>query len=139
MARSSAPLVKVEGLPRLRKTLRQAGSDLTELKAVHERVGRIALAGGKRNVPYRTGLLASTLRSSGTKTAATLRAGFARVPYAQPIHWGWPTRPNRAKRWRGGPIAANPFLSEGATDTEPSWLAEYERALDQILDTIKGA
>lgn len=121
-------LVEVRGARQLRTTLRKAGLDLSDLKAAHAQAGEIAAAGGKAQAPIRTGALASTIRSSGTNTGATIRAGFARTPYANPIHWGWP----------GHNIKPNPFLSEGAQDTEPDWVAVYEAAVDEALNQVKG-
>jgi len=55
--------------------------------------------------------LAGSIRTTGTKTGGYVRAGSRKaVPYAGPVHFGWPTRPNPAKGWRGGPIRPNPFL-----------------------------
>ena len=125
---SRGPLVKVEGAARLRRTLRQAGIDLADLKASHAEAGQIAAAGGKARAPRITGTLASTIRSTGTNTGATIRAGFARVPYAGAIHWGWP----------GHNIEPNPFLTEGAQDTEPEWVAVYQAAIDEALNQIGG-
>ena len=122
------PLVKVEGAAQLRRTLRRAGLDLTDLKASHAQAGQIAAAGGQASAPRITGRLASTIRSTGTNTGATIRAGYARVPYAGPVHWGWP----------GHNISPNPFLTEGAQATEPDWVAVYQDAIDEALNQVKG-
>lgn len=122
------PLVEVEGARKLRATLAKAGRDLGDLKAAHADAGRIAETGARGRVPRLTGTLAGTIRSSGTKTAAIIRAGRSAVPYAGPIHWGWP----------GHNILANPFLTDGAQDTEHQWVDVYERAIDEALDQIKG-
>ncbi|MDG4860140.1 hypothetical protein P8605_18620, partial [Streptomyces sp. T-3] len=86
----------------------------------------------------RSGRLVGTVRSSGTKTTAVVRAGRASVPYAGPVHWGWPTRPNRAKGWRGGPIAGFPFIALAAQRTEPAWADNYERALRELVRRIEN-
>jgi len=121
--------VQVEGARRLRATLRKAGRDLGDLKEAHAAAGRIVQAAAAAAVPRRSGELAGTLRSSGTATQAVVRAGFARTPYAGPIHWGWPARG----------ITAQPFIAEPAQQTEPRWILGYHRAVDQILANIKGA
>lgn len=125
---SRGPLVEVEGAAQLRRTLRRAGHDLTDLKASHAKAGQIAAAGGQARAPRITGRLASTVRASGTNTGAIIRAGFAGVPYAGPIHWGWP----------GHNISPNPFLTEGAQATEPEWVAVYQAAVDAALNQVKG-
>lgn len=106
--------------------MKQAGLDLGNLRAAHAKAAKIAE--GAANPPKRSGALASTVRSSGTKTAGVLRAGRASVPYAGPIHWGWPRRG----------ISANPFLSDAAQRSESTWLPVYEAAVNDALDQIKG-
>lgn len=120
--------VQVDGLKQLRKTLKAAGDDLSDLKAANAEAAEVAAAGGRTRVPTLTGLLASSIRSTGTKTAGIVRAGKAAIPYAGPIHWGWPNRG----------IPENPFLSDGATDTEPTWLPIYENRLNEIINTVEG-
>ncbi|MFJ3394001.1 hypothetical protein [Leifsonia aquatica] len=122
--------IQVEGARSLRRTLRQAGNDLGELRQVHKEVGMIAAEASAALAPQLTGRLSTTVRSSGTLSAAVLRAGNnTRVPYAGPIHWGW---------YRHH-IAPNPFLSLGAQDSEGRWLPVYTDYIDKTLDKIKGA
>jgi hypothetical protein len=121
-------LVEVEGAARLRRTLRAAGSDLEDLKAAHRSASQIVADAAADAAPVRSGLLRDTVRASGTKTAGIVRAGFARVPYAGPIHWGWPARG----------IRANPFISDAARATEGRWLGEYQSHVDALLADIRG-
>lgn len=125
--------LKIEGGRNLRRTLRQAGSDLQELKDANARAAGIVSGKAQSWAPARTGRLRATVRSSGTKTAGIVRAGNNRksksgVPYAGPIHWGW--------RARG--IKANPFLSYSAQATEPTWVRLYENLVNKALEQIKG-
>lgn len=120
--------IRVEGADRLRRTMRQAGQDLGQLREAHAAAAAIAGATGKLRAPKDSGTLAGNVRWSGTTTAAILRVGSARVPYANPIHWGWPARG----------IRANPFLSYAARSTEAQWTQVYEKAVERILSTIKG-
>lgn len=135
----SEPAYRVTGGRELRRTLRQAGSDLQELKQAHQDAATIAARAAARIAPKRTGRLSDTIRSAGTNTAGVIRAGYARVPYAGPVHWGWKSRPRPAKGWRGGPIAPNPFLSDGAQQSENRWIPVYETAIEKITNTVKGA
>lgn len=123
----SRPVLEVRGARELRASLRRAGRDTTELKAVHAQVGRIVVAAA--TAPRRTGRLQASVRAGTAASSATVRAGGARVPYAGPIHWGWPARG----------IAARPFLTDAAQRTEPTWTEVYEREIDRILDEIQGA
>lgn len=124
----SSPVYKVEGGRELRRTLRQAGDDLQDLKDAHAEAARIAAKASSALAPVKSGKLRDTIRAAGTKTAGIIRAGFARVPYAGPVHWGWKKRN----------IAANPFISQGAQDSEGRWIRVYEEAVDQALQKVKG-
>jgi hypothetical protein len=122
----AAPVVKVEGARRFRRTLRKAGSDLSELRGAHAKVAGLVASAARP--PVRSGALAATVRGSGTKTAAIVRAGFATVPYAGPVHWGWPARG----------IEAQPFAVDAAQQTEPAWVAVYTAEVQNIVDKVKG-
>lgn len=121
--------IRVEGTRRLRRTLRQAGDDLGNLKEAHANAAEIAARASEALAPKRTGALARTIRGSGTKTAGVMRAGRASVPYAGPIHWGWAARN----------ISPQPFLSDGATNSQGRWLPVYEKAIDDAVRKVRGA
>jgi hypothetical protein len=79
--------------------------------------------------PRRSGALAATLRGSGTQAAAIVRAGRGSVPYAGPIHWGWPARH----------IPAQPWIYDAAQRSTEQWTGLYLTALEKIIDGIEGA
>jgi hypothetical protein len=108
--------------------MRKAGQDLGQLRDAHAAAAAVAGERAKGTAPRVSGKLAGNVRWSGTTTAATLRVGGVAVPYANPIHWGWPRRG----------ISPQPWLSEAAQDTEPTWAAIYERAVEKILANVKG-
>jgi hypothetical protein len=122
--------VKVEGLARLTRTLKKAGADLKDLKDAHQRAGRTVAAAAQPRAPRGpTGKLAGSVRATKQAKRARVVAGSSAVPYAAPIHWGWPARH----------IAARPFISEAATDTEPIWTAAYRDDVEKALAEVKGA
>lgn len=122
-------VVHVDGARKLRATLKAAGDDLTDLKAAHREAAQIAAHASAALAPVGpTGRLQRTIRASGTKTAGVIRAGTARVPYVPVIHWGWPRRH----------IKAQPFLSDGARDSEGRWLPVYINHLETIVNRIEG-
>lgn len=104
--------IEVQGTKVIIKRLKQMDDGVVqELKKVYfysaERVARNA----EPRIPVRSGRLKGSLRVTATKRGGYVRAGSkARVPYAGPVHFGWPTRPNINKEWFGGPIYPNPFL-----------------------------
>lgn len=121
--------IRVDGARELRATMKRAETDLNDLHEAHVAASQVVAKAGQAKAPKVTGRLAGTIRGSGTKTAAIDRAGGARVPYAGPIHWGWPAHN----------ITANPFLAEAAEETEPIWVPLYEDAVERVLETIRGA
>lgn len=131
--------VRVDGARQLRASLKRAGHDLGDLKAANAEVSRIVLADAKTRVPRRSGALAATLRGGSAATRATVSAGYARVPYAGPVHWGTPPggRWGRGRTARG--VRAQPFLTDAAKKTEPVWLLAYRRSVTRILAKVKGA
>lgn len=120
---------RVDGAKEMRRTLKKAGDDLTDLKSVHSAIAQVVVPVAVREAPKRSGALASSVRGAGTKTSATVRAGSRAVPYANVIQWGW---------GRHG-IAAQPFMTRAAKQTEPVWVALYTKETQRILDKVKGA
>jgi len=90
--------VRVIGLRELRRDLKRLGDDsLNQLADAHDRAARIVADASRPRVPVVTGELRGTVRHSGTKTRGVVRAGYKRVPYAGPIHFGWPARNIRSQ------------------------------------------
>lgn len=124
---AGAPL-QVRGSRELKQALKEAGVDVVEdVKATHRKVGGIVLSKALTLVPVKSGQLQSTMRVGVTQSAGVVRAGRAKVPYANPIHWGWHRRH----------IRPTLFLTRAASDTEPTWVNEYYKAFDDILDKIR--
>lgn len=122
-------LIKVEGAKQLRRSLKKAGDDLSKMKAAHAAAASIAAESARGYAPMGpTGRLIRSIRSSGTNTAGIVRSGYKSVPYAGPIHWGWP----------GHNISANPFMSDGATSSESRWLPVYEAAVENAIQQVRG-
>jgi hypothetical protein len=136
---SRGPVVTVEGMRSLRRSLQDAGLGLEDLTAAHARVAQTIANRAAARAPHRTGRLAASVRSSGTKTAAWVRAGKAATPYAGPIHWGWPSRPDHALGWRGGVIHAQPFIYNAAGELEDVWLHIYLSELNRLIAQVEGA
>jgi len=109
VARRSA--IEVQGAKKLIRQINQLDNGLKqELKGVFIESAAIVYRRALPKVPVRSGRLKDTVRKSATTRQGSVKAGNAKVPYAGPIHFGWPNRPNYNKEWFGGPIAPNPFL-----------------------------
>lgn len=115
MAKQKAA-IQVVGLRELRRDLRRLGDDAVDgLKGIHQKSADMVMQAALPRVPVRTGRLKQTVRSSGTRTGGTVRAGFKRVPYAGPIHFGW--------RDRG--IKPQPFLWEALDRRETKVVMQF--------------
>jgi hypothetical protein len=130
--------VEVQGARQLRADLKAAGIGVEELREAHRQVAEQVLRAAAPYAPRRTGRLAQTVRASGTASKAQVKAGFGRVPYAGPIHWGWSTRAGNP-RLKGGNIRANPWLFEAAQRTQTQYLQTYLTALEKLIADIEGA
>lgn len=132
--------LQVEGAKQLRTTLRRAGDDLGDLKAAHKDAAEIAARASADLAPVKSGRLQRTIRAAGTKTAGIIRAGTKAVPYGPAVHWGrrwWPNKSAGPFR-HYAPIRPNPFMSDGAKNSEGRWVPVYENAIDEILYRIEG-
>jgi hypothetical protein len=118
------PSLTVEGARELRKALRSVDGGTADLKAVHAEAAQIVERRAAQIVPKRSGDLGGTVRSSGTTTAGVVRAGFARVPYAGPIHFGWARRN----------ISPQPFLYDALDKRRAEVIEAYET---QVAGLIK--
>lgn len=121
--------LQVIGARELRRELRQAGRDVTQLRdRAHRPVAAFVAGAAQRDAPSVSGALSRSGRPGATQTAAVIRFGGKRVPYAGPIHFGWPSRG----------IKPQPFATAAAQKTEGSWMGIYEAAIEKILAEIKG-
>lgn len=120
--------LKLEGGAKLRRTLKRAGVDLQDLKDANAAVADYVAQKAAKRAPRLTGALASSGRGNRAVGRAVVTFGRARIPYANPIHWGWPKRH----------IKANPFASQAAQDTEDVWLGMYAKSIQAILDQVEG-
>src|SRR5690625_8028143 len=90
---------RITGLRETLRAMEQAGADAESMRDLMHAIGLTVVHAAS---PLRvTGTLAGTLRAGRGKTKAVVRAGSAAVPYAGPIHYGWPAR-NRSEERRVG-------------------------------------
>lgn len=119
-------VVKTEilGLREVQRDLNKLGNDTkNEMKETHKEAAEVVVMGAKRLVPYRTGALAASIRALATKSSGRVRAGSASVPYAGPIHFGWPARA----------ITPNPFIYDALDDRRDDIRELYEERIDELI------
>jgi hypothetical protein len=135
--------LRVQGGARLRSTLKAAGRQLDDLTALHKRVADLVAVRARVTAPVGPPAVhvRDTIRASGTKAAAIVRAGNnkrsrAGVGYAKSVHWGHQTRPDR--NGAREVVRARPWISAAAQDLQPRWSELYLTELDRIIDTVEG-
>ena len=142
--------ISISGGREFRRALKKAEGDLDDLKEAHAKVAAIVAEAAKAIAPQRSGKLAGSIRPNAGQRYARVSVGNNRktkagVPYAGPVHWGWPTgspklpKKHRQISSRAWFIAPNPFVVDAAQATEPQWTRLYLDALDDIVDKIGQA
>ena len=118
--------LKIVGLARLISTMKKAGVDMADMKDANVAAARIVAVRADELAPRRTGNLAAALRTPRAQGRARVAN---RLVYAGPIHWGWPKRH----------IRPQPFIWDAAQQTSEQWMAQYEKDLQRICNSVKGA
>lgn len=134
---ANQPAIRVEGSREVRKQLKdlndKVGKDM--LRDAHKKLADRVVNLAEPRVPVRTGALAASMRGLGSVSAATGKAGGAKVPYAAAVHFGVGPRPGKL-----GPhnIKARPFLFDGLARLEPDAADEYAHQLERLISRLKG-
>ena len=132
------PQLELVGYRQLKKELRQLGDEaVASLKQTNKEAADLVADTARPDIPVRSGRLKGTLRTTGTMRGGVVRLGRKAVPYAGPVHFGWPNRPNQAKGWRGGPIAPNPFLYEAMDERVQDVMDLYSKYLETLPTSRK--
>lgn len=121
--------IELRGERELARGLSGASSKLANLREAHQEAGRLVRPVAAGRTPVRTGALRASLKNTADAKAATVSAGNTAVPYARPIHWGWPARN----------IRRNAFIWDAIKSSESRWIQAYKKAVDGLLSKIKGA
>lgn len=129
MARSGG--FKVDGLKALQKEIRKT-EDVEmkkRLRLANKEAAQVVADQAKVEVPRRSGRLARSIGTQASQTSAFVKAGTAaRVPYAGPIHFGWPKRN----------IRPQPFLYEAMDKRIGEVRKAYEKNLGKITKDLSS-
>ena len=129
MARSGG--FKVDGLKELQKEIRRT-EDVElkkQLRLANKEAAQVVADQAKVEVPRRSGRLARSIGVQASQTSASVKAGTAaRVPYAGPIHFGWPKRN----------IRPQPFLYEAMDKRIGEVRRAYEKNLEKLGKSLSS-
>ena len=118
--------IKVKGLRSSIKALQAIGVDAAEIKAAGNDAGEIVAREARNLVPVRTGNLRNSIRTSKALNKVSVSAGNnGKVPYANPIHWGWFKRN----------IKPQPFFIKALGITRDEVYQNYYRNITKLIDT----
>lgn len=120
------PAVQVHGAREFRAAMKTMQADLKDLTAVNKAAAQPVYQEALSTVPIRSGNLRDTHRVRATRTGARVTAGSGVVPYAGPIHFGWPAHN----------IEPNPWLWEAAADREKDVVGEYEQHIAALIRKV---
>jgi HK97 gp10 family phage protein len=118
--------IKVKGLRSSLKALQAIGVDAKDIKSAGNDAGEIVAREARNLAPVRTGALRNTIRTSKALNKVSVSAGNnGRVPYANPIHWGWFKRN----------IKPQPFFVKALGITRDEVYQNYYRSIDRLIAT----
>ncbi len=123
--------IKVTGLKSSLKALQAIGVEAADSKTAGNEAGEIVAREARNLVPVRTGRLRNTIRTSKALNKVSVSAGNnGKVPYANPIHWGWFKRN----------IKPQPFFVKALGITRDEVYKNYYRSLDRLIanNSTKG-
>ena len=116
--------LEIEGLRDVQKAMKNFSDDSrNDMKDTHRKAGQLVVDGAARLVPVRSGALLASLRSAPTQRQGKVRLGSAAVPYAGPIHFGWPARH----------IQPNPFIYEVLDGRRQEVYALYAERISELV------
>ena len=120
--------VKVEGLASVRRQLKNLSDDVDyraqEFLPVNKAIASAIAGDAKKFVPVLSGALAASVREAASKTSARVKAGNKKdVPYAGPIHFGWPARR----------IKPQPFFYDAIDGRREEIKERYEKLVDDLI------
>jgi HK97 gp10 family phage protein len=118
--------IKVKGLRSSIKALQAIGVDAAEIKQAGNDAGEIVAREARNLVPVRSGNLRNSIRTSKALNKVSVSAGNnGKVPYANPIHWGWFKRN----------IKPQPFFIKALGITRDEVYQNYYRSINRLIDT----
>lgn len=121
---TTAGAAQIEGLREVQKALADLSDDLkNEMKPTHLEAAKIVAEAARPLAPVRTGRLAASIRASAVRTGGRVRLGGSAVPYAGPIHFGWPARR----------ITPQPFVYEALDPRRDEVAAVYADRLNDLI------
>lgn len=126
MAAGAKPAIQVRGAKELRRALKGMDADLKDLSAANKAAAAVVARDAIGRAPRLTGKLAGSIKARSTRTRGFVTAGGPMIPYAGPIHFGWPQHN----------IAPQPFLYDALDARRSEVIDVYEKRIDSIIREV---
>jgi hypothetical protein len=119
----------IEGLREFNRAARALGDDTkTAMKPTHLEAAEIVAREARKLSPARTGRLRNSIVGRAVQSGGRVRIGFGGgVPYAGPIHFGWPARR----------IRPQPFVYDALDPRRADLVRLYEARIDELTKRHK--
>jgi hypothetical protein len=141
-ANESAIQVDTRGAAR---ALREIGVPLDAIREANRESAKAVMLEARRLAPvskYRPnkpggakyksgGALRDSIRIADVTTSVRIRAGMKRIPYANPVHWGW-FRDKKTGIRRN--ILPNPWMARALGYTREEILDNYTKNMQKLID-----
>jgi hypothetical protein len=116
--------IEVIGLKEAQKALRTLSKESRDnMKQTHREAGQIIVEAATPLVPRESGTLLTSIKSAPLQRQGRVRIGSAAIPYAGPIHFGWPARK----------IRPNPFIYEVLDGKREEVKRLYLERINQLI------
>jgi hypothetical protein len=116
--------IKVKGLKAANRALQDIAIPAAEIKAAGTEAGEIVAGEARTLVPVRSGALRATIRVTKALNKISVVAGNnGKVPYANPIHWGWYKRH----------IKPQPFFVKALGYTRDEVFKRYYENIEKLI------
>jgi hypothetical protein len=125
------------------KAMRELGADTSVIKDAGYQAGLILVARALPLVPVDTGRLKANVVPLRLVFGGGAEVAGRKVPYANPIHWGWAVVSYKHKgtlkpgTYRG--IKPQPFFSEALGYTKEEIFKTYDRLMQDYIDKLPGS
>ena len=123
--------IKVVGLNEAVRALRSIGVPSAEIAAASQQAGELVANVARSLVPVRSGALRSTIQARKIARKVVVSAGNnTKVPYANPIHFGWNYDKNNLHPKN---IRPRPFFSNALSRTRTQVYTLFFDNMEKLL------
>jgi hypothetical protein len=99
------------------------GADLKDMQRTNKAAAQPVSDRARDIAPHLTGALSRSVRPTATQREGAVLSGSRAVPYAGPIHFGWPARN----------IEPQPFLYDALDDRRDQVVEVYEARVESLV------